>query len=418
MTIIRDTIYKRTSSGKVQIWFVELDQENGQFRTISGQQDGKKTTSNWTVCEPKNVGRSNATTASEQALLEVDAMYEKKLAREYHRDISDIDNGTRYVEPMLADKWKDRKEKISSGALLFIQPKLDGYRAIAQYSAITKHNVSFTSRDGKLFPGAELISEHLSSLFARNTDLLLDGELYNHDLKSEFERLGSVIKKELKTPELRERARVLQFHVYDIPSEQHSNYASRKAALDELFSNEVELQNDLVQNVRTESIIWNDEGRVRFEEIVSEFLEDGYEGAIVRMNTPYEHKRSKGLLKVKDFMDAEFEIADIEEGKGNWEGCAKRVFIVVPTAPVSHGDRIINRDTGKVEKFDGTQTNFQRVSKATPKGTQDEMRLVLQNRANYIGKFATLQYFRFTNDGVPYLPIIKALVRLDDARNI
>jgi DNA ligase-1 len=415
--MIKDTIYKRTSSGKVQIWYVELDEANGQFRTISGQQDGKKTTSNWTVCQPKNVGRSNATTAGGQAALEVAAMYEKKLAREYHRSLDDIDNEARYVEPMLADKWKDRKDKIPEGALLFVQPKLDGYRAVAQFSAIAKHGVAFTSRDGKIFPGAELLCEHLSPLFARNPDLILDGELYNHTMKALFEQLGSVIKKELKTPELRERAEILQYHVYDIPSEQHSNYASRYAVLDEMFTNEPELQGERVWLIDNRSIIWNDAGREEFENIVSEFLEDGYEGAIVRLNTPYENKRSKGLLKVKDFMDAEFEIAGIEEGKGNWEGCAKRVFIVIPTAPVSHGDRIINRDTKTVEKYDGTQKNYQRVSKATPKGTQAEMKYVLQNASKFIGKFATLQFFRYTNDGVPYLPIIKALIRLDDARN-
>jgi hypothetical protein len=116
-------------------------------------------------------------------------------------------------------------------------------------------------------------------------------------------------------------------------------------------------------------------------------------------------------------MEEEFEVAGIEEGKGNWTGCAKRVFIVVPSAPVSHNDLIINRDNGMVEKFDGTQKNYHRVSKATPTGTQDDMRRVAQSISEYIGGFCTLKFFRYTNDGVPYLPIIKTLKRIDDERN-
>jgi hypothetical protein len=88
MTIeTKRTIYKRTSTGAVQIWYGELDRDNGRYRTSSGQQSGKITTSEWTQCQPKNVGRANATSAGEQAECELEAMYEKRLAREYHESI-------------------------------------------------------------------------------------------------------------------------------------------------------------------------------------------------------------------------------------------------------------------------------------------------------------------------------------------
>ena len=45
-------------------------------------------------------------------------------------------------------------------------------------------------------------------------------------------------------------------------------------------------------------------------------LYDGYEGSIVRLDTPYQCKRSHSLRKFKDFSDAEANIIGYEEGKG------------------------------------------------------------------------------------------------------
>ena len=43
------------------------------------------------------------------------------------------------------------------------------------------------------------------------------------------------------------------------------------------------------------------------------FLADGYEGSILRLDLgPYENKRSKQLLKKKDFIDEEFKIVGAE----------------------------------------------------------------------------------------------------------
>jgi DNA ligase-1 len=285
-------------------------------------------------------------------------------------------------------------------------------RAIASWNG---EKVVLTSRDGKIIPGAQHIEDALHSLFDRIPELLLDGELYNHDFKDKFEELISALKREPKSEEERKRARsVVQYHVYDLPSEAGSNFAVRHATLDELFENEEELQSDMFHFVLTHSFIWNLEGREEMDRLTAEFLENGYEGGIIRLNSPYEFKRSKGLLKVKDFIDEEFEIASREEGKGNWAGYCKRIWIVVPEAPVSHGDHILNRDTGQIEKFDGTQKNFHRVSKATPKGNQDYCKKLLEQ--DIVGKWGTVQYFRMTNDGVPYLPIFKG-VRWDDKRN-
>ena len=83
------TLYKKTTVGKVQTWQIVVDGD--KYRTISGQQDGKKIQNNWTTCFPKNVGRANATTGEEQAIKEAVAKHDKKLESGYHLNVKNIE---------------------------------------------------------------------------------------------------------------------------------------------------------------------------------------------------------------------------------------------------------------------------------------------------------------------------------------
>ena len=76
-----DTIYKRTSAGKIQQWTIEV--KDNKFRTVSGQIDGKKTTSSWTECFGKNIGKANETTPRLQAMFEAEAKHTKQLEKHY-----------------------------------------------------------------------------------------------------------------------------------------------------------------------------------------------------------------------------------------------------------------------------------------------------------------------------------------------
>jgi DNA ligase-1 len=105
-------------------------------------------------------------------------------------------------------------------------------------------------------------------------------------------------------------------------------------------------------------------------------LEHGYEGQIVRLNSPYEEKRSSNLLKRKEFVDQEFELIDIEEGAGNWDGMAKRAICALP---------------------DGRQFG------AGISGTQSFALKLLQEKDNY--RLVTVKYHALTPDGIPRFPI-------------
>lgn len=126
MSMIHPTLYKKSSTGKTLIWYQEI--EGGKYRTIAGQQGGQLVTSAWTVCEGKNIGRSNETTPEQQAKLEVAACYKKKLDQgQYHEDIKNIGK-SKYQEPMLAypiEKYPLTSIAFEKG-LIWGQPKLDG----------------------------------------------------------------------------------------------------------------------------------------------------------------------------------------------------------------------------------------------------------------------------------------------------
>lgn len=102
-------LYKRTSTGAIQIWGQELLDD--KYRSILGQIEGKLQVGDWTITKPKNVGKKNERLGLEQAKTEVEANYTKKLKEKYFESINDIDNFT-FTSSMLAFDWKDQYEKL------------------------------------------------------------------------------------------------------------------------------------------------------------------------------------------------------------------------------------------------------------------------------------------------------------------
>ena len=357
------TIYKLDVKGKIRQWHMETD--GARFRTVAGQVDGKLTTSEWTTTEAKNVGRSNATTAEQQAEAEVLAKYTKQRDAGYYDDIADI-HTIKFVKPMLADKWENRKDKLVYPA--YVQPKLDGIRCVATADGLY-------SRTGKEIIAAPHISKQLEPIFTQYPDLVLDGELYNHDLKEDFNKIISLVRKTKPTEaDLVECEQGIEYHIYDciLADNPEAPFLDRYSFITALnFAGALQL-------VPTEHCFTEAE----VDEVYGEHMAQGYEGGIVRTNNLYENKRSKHLLKRKDFEDEEFEIIRIEEGQGNWSGYAKRV--------------IFRNDNG-VEVGAGL------------KGNQAYAKQLLAEADEYIGKQVTIQFFTRTPDGIPRFPIAKAL---------
>jgi len=85
---------------------------------------------------------------------------------------------------------------------LYIQPKLDGVRCLIQAEGLTPYHdsdpvshgfvVKAYSRTGKEWKNIDHILDELHPFFAKNRNVILDGELYNHDLKNDFEKIISL----------------------------------------------------------------------------------------------------------------------------------------------------------------------------------------------------------------------------------
>lgn len=356
-----ETLYKKDSKGKVREWRMEV--QGDAYRTVAGLADGQQVTSEWKIAHPKNIGKANGTTGEEQAIAEVEALYKKRLEREYHLSVNDI-NTARFFKPMLATSWEKRVSKIKFP--IWFQPKLDGIRCITNKDGMF-------SREGKKFVSVPHIEESLKSFFAQYPDAVLDGELYNHDLKDDFNEIVSIVKKTKPTAEdLAKSKEIAQYHVYDFPSVD-STFLDRYDALDLV-------QCDYVMKVYTV------ECKIAFDADLAynEALAAGYEGGIYRFDEEYQQKRSNFLIKRKEFEDAEFKILRIEEGQGNWAGYAKRV--------------VFQNDDGR-EVGSGL------------KGNRELCRKVLLEADQYIGGEVTVQFFTRTPDGVPRFPIAKALFK-------
>lgn len=361
MTIHQSTeIFKLDSKGKIRTWQYVV--EGDSWWTIAGLQDGNKVTSAPTVCVP-----ASQPTAEEQALFEAKAEETKKLKRDYHLTVEGTATA-KYFAPMLAEKYDPTD--VEPGDLA--QPKLDGIRSVTNI-------IRLASRKGELISSCPHISAALQPLFDLYPDLVLDGELYNHAFKNDFNELASIIRKKTPDAEQLERAaRDIEFHVYDLVfgGDLEMVTEDRIAKLNELLLG-LHNSNSPIVIVPTEPVANDAEMRAFFAKQVAL----GYEGAMHRKKGQgYHQKRSKALRKFKVFQTAEFEVSRLIEGEGNWAGHAKAVeFIVRDDA----GNEVLTE------------------SGERPKGGIKGNKAFTKELLTRAVKIVTLQFFEMTPAGVP-----------------
>ena len=363
------TIYKRTSTGATQVWNMELD--GNRYRSISGQIDGKKIVSAWTTVKGVNIGKSNETTPEEQVQAIALSNYTGKLSSGYVANIEDLDDVTKVpFKPMLAKKYEDYP-KFLDVFPKYSQPKLDGIRANVREGSVM-------SRSDKPLVSVPHIPEALQPIFDTFPGLILDGELYASKLSNDFNKIISLAKKSKPTTEdLAESAREVQYWIYDVPSMTGKSFIERNKFL-KMLAYEVENEHSIV--IVPTTLVQTQE---ELDELYSGYMDDGMEGQMVRsVSGEYENKRSKHLLKRKEFQDEEFIVKEIEDGKGKFAGIAARVVF----------------DTVDGKEF-----------RAGIIGSHEYSAELFANKADFIGKEATVVYFNLTPDGIPRFPKVKAM---------
>ena len=264
--------------------------------------------------------------------------------------------------------YKVGKKDVDWSGKIFIQPKLDGVRCI-----FTKDGAF--SRTGKQFKNVAHLEYDLTDFFRKNPNTVLDGELYNHALKDDFEKIISLVRKTKPSEDDRRDAQhLVQYHVYDtiwngVTYEDRYNWLRLNLPIARTMT--------LIVNTTVDTI-----GEAKMLHDVH--LAKGYEGSMLRKNGFYEQKRSYNLQKFKDFHDTEATITGYEEGKGKRQGTL--------------GKFLMTDDEG--------------IQFGCPPGkgyTYKDLENMLLNIHDYIGQRATFTYFQRTQAGSYRHPLFKAL---------
>lgn len=380
------TLYDKDSHGRIRTWTMFHIEDS--YWSESGVEGGKVKVDKPRIAKPKNVGRANETTGEEQAALEARSKWDKKIKEGYQQDKAKA--GEYYFfKPMLADKYPSRNKKITEifnkGGHVYCQPKLDGIRCIMR---LEDGRIVARSRMGSEFDTLDHIKAALKQHFDADPNLVLDGELYNHKFKDNFNKIVSLIKQEKpkrkdgqtnkawakKWAEWEENVKLAekyaQYHIYDMP--QIGDLTTK--------DNFIERWGSWVREYEVTPLVATSKvhNQKELDEFYELYLEQGYEGQMIRMDAPYESDgRPISLLKRKEFIDIEAEILQITEGNGNWAGCAKSI-----TAKMDNG---IEFDSNTVGDFEYTKD-------------------LLDNKDKYIGKQATFRFLNYTPDGKPRCP--------------
>jgi DNA ligase-1 len=273
------------------------------------------------------------------------------------------------IKAMLAHKYNEDKADYPA----FIQPKLDGVRCLFTAKGAF-------SRANNMFMNVEHIEQALKPFFAKNPTAVLDGELYNHGLKDDFEKIISLVKKRKPTDNDRlEAAELVEYHIYDVATMTIAGYATRLNYLN----------SDLFRGFATWPIMHVDTQVAHDFDDATKFhaknLKLGYEGSIYRSwSGRYKGTRSWDLMKFKDFHDAEATIVGYEIGKGKREGTLGK-FIMQDHEGVEFGCP------------PGKGYNYKDLAN------------MLENIHDYIGQWATFTYFERTKAGSYRHPHYKCL---------
>lgn len=366
-----DTLFKKSKGdGKFEQWSIRVVEKMGGGNIIThfGEVGGKIQEGQDLVTVGKNAGKKNETTAYQQACAEAKSKWEKKLKSGYVKSLDLAMSGAKDelieggIEPMLAHPFEKQGEKIVYPCLA--QPKLDGMRCIAIKKGA---NVTLWTRTRKPIYSCPHIVEAVRSIPVE--DITLDGELYNHDLKNDFEKIISAARKDEPSKD----SHLVQYHVYDMVQDD-TDFVDRIR-----FFKQTDISDSVIHVVPTIKV----EAVEDVPSVYDKFAKQGYEGAMLRnAKGHYEYRRSTNLIKVKMFEDSEFEIIGGEEGRGRLAG---------------H----LGAFTVKTDKGDTFNVKMM--------GDQANLVTYWKTLNSYVGKKLTVQYQGMTKYNIPRFPVGKAI---------
>lgn len=424
MNQVNTTLYALNKDGSFQCWkvFTVGDQVVVEFGKVDGKKQQKVTT-----CKPKNVGRSNETTAEEQAWVEAVSKWEKQVRLGYRESKDDLHTQENF-SPMLAHDAIKRSRSIVYPA--YVQPKLDGVRALV---TLDKDGIPvFNSRGNKTYPVQGALLQQVKELAEHSGFDKFDGELYIHglslqkivalakkwrtpgdieveiesDYQADIKRYNKAVAngehlwKDFNGDEWAVSTRQpvkdvdrysgyssldLEYHIFDIPVNAQSPWYSNEHTKHRLSDLdwvavvvECELELPRIKVVHGEFV--KDEAAVK--RYIGYYMQLGFEGVIIRnFKGVYEFgQRSSDLQKWKLFQDGEAEVIGSTEDK--------------------NGEGVLD-----CREKDGT------LFSCKMKGTHEERSQA--RMLQLVGSFINFTFQSRTDDGVPQFPVGQSVRELN-----
>lgn len=413
-----DQLFTLDSRNKVRVFECEVHyneiNENYYILTKTGLLGGKLIEKKETVSTRKNIGKKNETTLGGQALLQADSLWRCKQHEGYksfrqmleynsqstsgyqiirgeftveshiekflrnYEEASQTNENWDYL-PMLAVKYKDVKKREYP---YYSQPKYNGVRCFTRVkkNKFANWTIKLGSRGGEYYkvPHIEDAVREIAGILESNNyplnDFILDGELYKHGVP--LQEISGAARTEIELSMFATNS-WLEYHIYDVinlnvaPPIQRDRLTELLAI--EIIVNQHHIKWDKIKFVKTKIV--HDEQEVK--DLHDEYIAQGYEGEILRKpNAIYEfNQRSKGLIKVKEFIDGEFII----------RGCG------------SSGNDITGESFVFILKNDINDEIFE----SRPTGSLAQKLKWKENIVDFIGKKATVRYQERSNKGIP-----------------
>ena len=389
-------LYKIDNKNKLRVW--SAWSEGAEVVTLHGVLGGKLQDSRYTA-EAKNIGKVNATTPEEQAIIEVTAMYIDQLDNKHYRysieDAQEVKDANKIPRKIL--NYKDGFNKLPDTCITSV--KLNGSRACII--------------DGQLFSKIgrpEVINiKVLKDGVARLHELGLaniDCEAYAHGLS--LQRIRSAWLKPIKTDKEvcevankrfnlkgKDRIKILdiavsrlgynpnhdaqkiKLHIFDIPTTSNIPYEDRLKEVERLFK--VILAEPLLANcfdICNYFITSSHEQRMN---LLVKWHKAGYEGLVhYDPKGVYEFgKRSSNTQKSKPRLSGEAFVTGVERCK-NGEG------------------KLVLRCSDILSNVEFT---------AMMKGDHDSRMYHVQEQ--FIGQWVTFKYEELSEKGIPTKPVVE-----------
>lgn len=249
---------------------------------------------------------------------------------------------------MVVSDYRHYSHKVSFPA--FTQPKIDGIRCVGSEDGL------FSRNKLKFDKHPEILSE--VQYLCNKYKVILDGDLYNPDLN--LQQLVSAVKAPKDVS--------VYYYIFDIIDTELS-FGNRLLKLLEILGKEKQLK--FIRSINTEVV----NNHFEIHEKHESYIKQGYEGTIIRNDSPYQLGECYNVFKYKDFFDEEFMVKNV----------------------LPNGSFVMLMPDGK--------STF----KGTPSCSKEDKKRFYKDRVNIIGKKATIQYAKKTVAGFPGSATVKAI---------